>query len=283
MNYNKIYFQIIEGAKNRILDISIYTEIHHIIPRCIGGNNSKENLIILTAKEHFLAHLLLAKIHGGKLIQAAFMMSNMKRYNSRKYSWLKEVASKINSDRQKEQMKDEKYREKVFTKERGNKISTALKGKEHSENHIKNQISARRINGTYVQSEEQKKLLSEANLGSKNPMYGKTHTKEASKRISEANKQKTECPYCNKIGGIAIMLRWHFNNCKLSPTYAKPPKVKRMSPTIETREKISRSNKGKVGNWKNKKLPRSGVEKMIKTRLERGSYKSSKILLDKKI
>jgi ssDNA-binding Zn-finger/Zn-ribbon topoisomerase 1 len=44
------------------------------------------------------------------------------------------------------------------------------------------------------------------------------------KKIIEANEQKVECPHCKKIGGIAIMKRWHFDLCKLSPTYIERKK-----------------------------------------------------------
>lgn len=37
-----------------------YHERHHIRPKCIGGTNDEENLIDLFAKEHFIAHKLLA-------------------------------------------------------------------------------------------------------------------------------------------------------------------------------------------------------------------------------
>ena len=46
-------------------------------------------------------------------------------------------------------------------------------------------------------------------------LWGKTHNEEARKIISEANKQKVSCPHCGKTGGIAIMKRWHFGNCKV--------------------------------------------------------------------
>jgi len=35
-----------------------------------------------------------------------------------------------------------------------------------------------------------------------------------SKRISESNKKKSQCPHCNKIGQHTNMVRWHFQNCK---------------------------------------------------------------------
>ena len=43
MNYQKVYNQIIERAKTR--QLKGYTEKHHIIPKCLGGNNDKENLV----------------------------------------------------------------------------------------------------------------------------------------------------------------------------------------------------------------------------------------------
>lgn len=60
--YYRIYYQIIERAKNRILSKEIYTENHHIIPIHCGGGNTKDNIVTLTYKEHFLCHKLLYRI-----------------------------------------------------------------------------------------------------------------------------------------------------------------------------------------------------------------------------
>lgn len=60
MNYQKIYDNIIH---NRLLNSITdgYTECHHILPKSLGGSNDKSNLINLTAREHFICHLLLTK------------------------------------------------------------------------------------------------------------------------------------------------------------------------------------------------------------------------------
>lgn len=66
MNHSKVYFDIIDRAKHRGLDKTKYDnyhEIHHIIPKCMGGSNDKDNLVMLTAKEHFVCHLLLEKMY----------------------------------------------------------------------------------------------------------------------------------------------------------------------------------------------------------------------------
>lgn len=100
MDYKKIYNEII---KNRRLHIpSGYVEEHHILPRCLGGSDDKSNLVKLTAKEHFICHLLLTKIYKKgsleyyKMCHAFLMMlvsskdHGGNRYiSSRKYEHLK--------------------------------------------------------------------------------------------------------------------------------------------------------------------------------------------------
>lgn len=92
MNYQKIYSQIVDRAKNRVL--SGYCEKHHIVPRCMGGDNSKDNLVKLTAREHLVCHILLAKLHGGKLWAALNRMTNFGEKNSKKYEIYRKQYSK---------------------------------------------------------------------------------------------------------------------------------------------------------------------------------------------
>lgn len=60
--YSKWYDQLIEKAQSRVLPDDVYVEKHHIIPRSFGGSNSKENIVKLTAREHYIAHGLLWKM-----------------------------------------------------------------------------------------------------------------------------------------------------------------------------------------------------------------------------
>lgn len=88
---------------NKILDG--YCEEHHIIPTCMDGNNSKSNKVYLTAREHYVAHLLLVLIYPNQqgLAYAAHMMC-VDRYghrtNNRDYEWLKKKNSIEQSLRQ---------------------------------------------------------------------------------------------------------------------------------------------------------------------------------------
>lgn len=100
MNYKRIYDNIIDHR--RLHSHSGYTEQHHIIPRSLGGSDDKDNLVGLSAKEHFICHLLLTKIyskHSMEYYKVAFaflmMLTKSKsqdRYiTSRKYEELKRV------------------------------------------------------------------------------------------------------------------------------------------------------------------------------------------------
>ena len=97
MNYQNIYDAIIEKFRNAVPHG--YYEVHHTIPRCLGGGNEKENLVNLPARYHFVAHLCLAKIYkdkaDGKLTIAAFLMSKDNKHGSREYEWLRTEYSKV--------------------------------------------------------------------------------------------------------------------------------------------------------------------------------------------
>lgn len=74
MNYKKNYYDYITYVKtlNRYKGDGNYYEYHHIIPRSLGGNDSDDNLVLLTGREHFLAHYLLWKFNPCKETAFAF-------------------------------------------------------------------------------------------------------------------------------------------------------------------------------------------------------------------
>lgn len=107
MNYKQNYFDYINYVKslNRKRG-KVYYEKHHIIPKCLGGTNEKDNLILLTGREHFLAHYLLCKIYpNNKKLLFAFagmkrISKEQKRYiNSRLYEKYKLKAVEAKGDK----------------------------------------------------------------------------------------------------------------------------------------------------------------------------------------
>jgi hypothetical protein len=85
--YTIWYNSIISNAQTRTLPKDTYIERHHIIPRSLGGNNEQSNLVKLTAREHFVCHLLLTKMTIGrmryKMSKALTMIMSIRRVGDR--------------------------------------------------------------------------------------------------------------------------------------------------------------------------------------------------------
>ena len=88
MDYQRIYNSFIDRATSRVIDG--YYERHHIIPRCLGGQDTEENLVRLTPEEHYVAHQLLIKIYpeNHALAKAAAMMIP-NRPSNKMYGWIR--------------------------------------------------------------------------------------------------------------------------------------------------------------------------------------------------
>lgn len=193
--YTKIYFSIIENAKSKNRSKKDgYYEKHHIIPKCTPfcGKDSTDNLVLLTAKEHFICHMLLTKMCDGnakyKMICA---LNNMTRISegqertltSAQYAYTKKQLSlaKIGTKHKPETL--EKFKNRVpwnkgkdkNTDERIRAQSERMTGENHH----------RPMLGRPV-SDEMRKMISDRQTGETNSFFGKTHTEEVRKRISEA-------------------------------------------------------------------------------------------------
>ena len=75
--YQKWYDQLIENARNRTIEG--YVEVHHIVPKSLGGTDDESNLVKLTAREHLVAHMLLPRFVENKIPmwQALWCMVHM--------------------------------------------------------------------------------------------------------------------------------------------------------------------------------------------------------------
>ena len=195
MNYEKIYNQIVERAKNRVLDC--YTESHHIIPRCMGGGDEKENLVNLTAREHFICHRLLVQIHpsNNKLKFALWAMCNMKskrqsRYtpSSRIYESIKIEVIQLISDKKKGVKLSEEHKRKT---------SETLKGRKRPQEVIDKIVKTRKESGGWKHSDETKNKI-RSNNGMKrqevrNKLKGREISDETRKKLSDVSVHKRAC------------------------------------------------------------------------------------------
>lgn len=236
MNYKNIYEAIILKYKKLNLqklnkyDINyIYLETHHIIPKCICGTNDKDNLVNLPAREHFICHLLLAKIYKGTKFElplwtAAFRFiygNNIKnninfKINSRAYKIIKENYCKLLSIKNRGSnnpnfgktmsienrkklsiLKKGKSLEQIIGKERADiakrKMSESQKKREHRKG--------------FKHSLETRQKMSLSQKGKKKPETFKIHISQRMKGNTYGHKnkgRKMSKEFCEKISKAKI-------------------------------------------------------------------------------
>ena len=198
MNYNRLYDNIIQNAQARAVTEG-YTETHHILPRSMGGADVASNLVVLTAREHYLAHYCLAKFTTGKdkasMVFAFNCMNNVnptgKRYiNSRLFESLRiECARLISASLKGHKVSKEtkkkigdKAKGRLVSKETRRKISKATKGKNNPRYGVK-------------LSKEECKKMSDCQKGSKSHFYGKKHSLKTLTKMKNNNSMKNN-PIC---------------------------------------------------------------------------------------
>jgi hypothetical protein len=207
MNYKKIHDDIIQRAKNRKL--SGYSEKHHIILKSMGGTNKNDNLVKLTAKEHFVIHKLLVQIYPNEIkFKKAFWMMCGKsikhtgrnfKISSKEYDIIKKEHSKIMSKIMltNNPSKKDEVKEKLRIKATGRKFSDEInkkKGKVGDDNISKRDDVRKKISdklkGNIMSDETKQKISKSCKEWSKtntNPFKGKSHKKETIEYLSQLN------------------------------------------------------------------------------------------------
>jgi hypothetical protein len=180
MDYQKVYKSLCKRAKDEIENRIEYKnnkiryyEIHHILPVCMGGEGKKhewyhDNIVLLTAREHFLAHWLLSRIHtnDSKIQYAFWMMATTNRSEGREsYKPSSRAYEEARIKAMRCRSKDKKG--VLLSEETKQKISKANTGKKRTEE------------DKLKMSESQKKRLV-------NSFKGKKHTEEAKEKMAKA-------------------------------------------------------------------------------------------------
>lgn len=186
MNYQKIYEQLIEKAKReKRKKGGVYYEQHHIIPKCLGGTNSPSNLVLLTAREHYVAHCLLSLIHRNnkeayhKLNHAVYRMALSNKglkLTSRQYAEARQKHAEACRYFLSGVKKSIEAREnmKKAQKLRFQSCPSNFAGKTHSE--------------------QTRKLMCSRQSGENNPQYGKPRTEEEKAKISATMRGQKKSP-----------------------------------------------------------------------------------------
>lgn len=209
--YTHTYYAIIRKALIRTT-LNGYSERHHIIPKSLSGSNDNSNLVRLTAREHFVCHLLLTRmVHEqdkAKMVYAAWQLSRPTRnknlkVTNRVYERLKKELSEAYTGKKR----------KPFCEQGRKNMSEAHKGSKNF------------MYGKHHSEETRKKISDKVKgkmFGSNNPFFGKTHTKETIAIIAFKSslkqkgrlKPKSACPYCGLICAANTMKMWHGEVCK---------------------------------------------------------------------
>jgi len=250
--YFKWYWSICNRAKDRILSPDIYIERHHIYPKSIYGQN--QDLVKLTAKEHYIVHLLLwwglRFKYGTKDVKTrsmaySFKMMNVKsifhknqRYNSKLFSFLKIAFNEGN--------KNKKVSEETILKMRKTWSLRSVEQKENTLKKLRNTLASRtrdeieeikikRNPGvTKFKSEDHKRKIAIA-------LTGKKQSEERKEKISKTRIDKKVAKGVNNP---------MYGKCAYDIWVEKYGKENANIKQLDANKKNSESNKGKTKNRK---------------------------------
>jgi hypothetical protein len=183
--YTNIYYTIVNRAKSqpRIKGKDIYFESHHIIPKSLGGDNSNNNKVLLTFKEHYICHRLLPK-----------MVSKKEHVTKMNYALY--VLNKASDG----QLRELSHHQRMICLEANRKASSTRNhkpnlGNKHSEKTkqiLREKPSGRKHTEETIEKIKENNMRTNKSRGEKTrkALTGKHKTKEHKKRISEAIKRK---------------------------------------------------------------------------------------------
>jgi len=236
MDYKKIYDSLMNKARseNRVKGEGVYYEAHHILPKCMGGEgrmtqwSTHNNVVLLTAKEHFIAHKLLVEINpkNYKLIWALHrMMFSRSKKTDRSF-----IPSSKDYVR---------FREK-FSKMVSEKLTGVPKSITHRDNLSKSKKGTK-MPESFVLN------LKETMKGENNPNYGNKWTDEMKKESSEKRK------------GIPSKVIWTDEMKKESSEKRKG----KYNGTEETKKKISETLTGRKASEETKEKQSQSRKKFL--------------------
>lgn len=223
--YSNWYAKIISNAQQRQV-VNEYCETHHIIPRCLfpkwiqGNPDDAGNLVQLTAREHFICHILLTKMvvkddRWRKMCHAMLAMARKSpgQYRHQLTSWEYKFVREQYSLSRKGQIRIQTQQEKdkrskmmtgrTLSQETKTKISLNNKGKKWTQEQRDNHWM--KLKGPPVQSIETRLKRSKT-------LQGHMVSAETRKKIGEKNRGKTKSPSSNEARSIALKNTSWINN-----------------------------------------------------------------------
>lgn len=244
--YQKWYRNIcvkatLRGSNRKIIKGLVgYVEAHHVLPKSflLGGEKDRNNLVYLTAKEHFVCHRLLTKMFpkdsgfGIKMQYALWLMAtaensdqNRYRISSRIYAFIKSEFAKMQGPVMAQRVSGEgnpmfgktgnlnptygkrcppeiieMLKNREVSPETRKKISQANSGRKRSDA-VKLEMSRARRGRAL--SDVHRESLSRVKSGANNPMFGRRGELNPNygKPLSEKTKAKLKAAMVGRIRG----------------------------------------------------------------------------------
>lgn len=262
MNYRHIYMIIITKAKNemqqgiRVKGNGNYYERHHILPKSIFSlwTKRKSNIVLLTAREHFFCHQLLAKIYPGSKMSFALVAFTTRpnadyKISSKEYERLKKLHSTLRKGKstmteESKKIAVEKCRK---TKERNGTLH--MKASEEKKKAISETLKQKYATGEIVSQSKGTRRTEDQKIKISNTLKSKYEDGQ----IIVWNKGK-ECPSSQKFGEDNGMFgkTWWTNGIDNIAAFECPegyhkgftPKVDEEKEALR-KKKISESSKGR--------------------------------------
>jgi hypothetical protein len=196
------YHKFIDSLRNQV--VRGYCEKHHILPRSLGGSDDASNLILLTLRQHYLAHWMLWKAYGGAMAVAFDYMNGIKRYGKRLPSRVVAALKADVSKRISERPVSEETRKKQSQAKLGKKLSAehvekvrlAVLGRKMGPEFSAKVSEAKRGRGNgrngCSMSAETKQRIGDAQRGALNHMAGRKHSPETKERMRIAHMKRNK-------------------------------------------------------------------------------------------
>ena len=220
-----------------------YTEKHHICPKAkdlfpeyASFKYFPWNKVILTGRQHFIAHWMLWKAYGGSQTNAFWFLSQFESFNAKTYNLVREDVKKKQTGRFVSQETREKQSKSLSglkrTPEQNAALSQRLKGKKQNPELIAKRVAK---NTGKKRSKESLEKMSKAQKGriiteeTKQKLSelakGRSASEKTKQKMKETKRCKTIYKFINKLSGECFIgMRYEFEEkfgFKISRLFSK--------------------------------------------------------------